>query len=335
MIEQPGSKAWLALHVEPVLDPDRPIIDPHHHLWRRHNNNYLLEDFWDDTQTGHRIEKTVFVECHAEYRQDGPEQLKPLGETRFAAEQAEESEHQAQRATIAGIVGHVDLRLAEDIIPILQAHIELAGGRFRGIRHAGARALDPEGMTIIGRAPEGLYENERYRTGLRILGDMDLSFDTWHYHYQNENFRNLAAACPDTIMILDHFGTPLGVGAFAKKRQSIFTTWQRDIDAIAKHDNVIAKLGGLAMPDNGFGWSERAYPATSDEFADLQAPYYCHAIDCFGADRCMMESNFPVDKLSISYHVLYNGLKKIAANYNDTEQSKLFYGTANRIYKLS
>jgi len=335
MIKQPGSKAWLALHDEPILDPDRSIIDPHHHLWRRRNNNYLLEDFWEDTQTGHHIEKTVFVECHAEYRQDGPEHLKPLGETEFVTKQAEQSEQLSQRPTIAGIVGHVDLRLAEKIIPILQTHIELAGGRFRGIRHAGARATRTEGMTIIGRAPEGLYEDKGYRTGVRILAEMDLSFDTWHYHYQNENFRSLAAACPETTMILDHFGTPLGIGAFAKKRQSIFTTWQRDIEEIAKQGNVIAKLGGLAMPDNGFGWSERAYPATSDEFAERQSPYYNHAIDCFGVDRCMMESNFPVDKMSISYSVLYNGLKKIAANYNDAEQNLLFYGTANRIYKLS
>jgi len=335
MTEQPGSSAWLALHNESALDPDRPIIDPHHHLWRRNGSNYLLDDLWQDTQTGHRIEKTVFIECHAEYRKEGAEHLKPLGETEFVAAQAEKSEQNNQRATIAGIVGHVDLRLAAKIEPILKAHIELGGGRFRGIRHAGAHATHPEGMTIIGRAPEGLYEDEGYRTGLRLLGEMGMSFDTWHYHYQNTSFINLAEACPGTTMILDHFGTPLGVGAFANKRQTIFTTWQRDIEAIAKCSNVIAKLGGLAMPDNGFGWSERASPPSSDEFADLQSPYYTHTIDCFGSERCMMESNFPVDKLSISYGVLYNGLKKIAGTYGDAEQHQLFYGTADKIYKLS
>ena len=88
------------------------------------------------------------------------------------------------------------------------------------------------------------------------------------------------------------------------------------------------------MPDNGFGWHERAQPPSSDEFVEHQQRYYHHTIKCFGANRCLFESNFPVDRLSISYHVLYNGLKKIAADYTQEEQHAMFYGTAERIYRL-
>ena len=136
-------------------------------------------------------------------------------------------------------------------------------------------------------------------------------------------------------MVLDHFGTPLGIGPFKHQREAIFAQWQRDMAVLAKTcPNVVAKLGGLAMPDNGFGWSERDRPASSDEFVSAQARYYHHMIDCFGPARCMFESNFPVDKRSISYNTLYNGLKKIATDYSLDIKDQLFYGTAARVYRL-
>ena len=331
-----GTTEWLSQVEEAIIAPELPIIDPHHHLWRRQGADYLLEDLWSDTESGHRIKKTVFVECHAEYRKTGPIEEAPLGETAFVAGEAERAQACPDQAQIAAIVSRVDLRLpADKLRSLLSQHTELGRGLFRGIRHAGARAMHPEALFIAGSAPEGLYANSDFRAGIRLLGDMGLTYDTWHYHYQNQDFLALAKACPDTVMVLDHFGTPLGVGPYADTREARFTEWQADVAAIAEQcPNVVAKLGGMAMPVNGFGWSERDQPATSDEFVAAQQPYYEHMIDCFGVDRCMMESNFPVDKYSISYPVLYNGLKKIAASRPKADQARLFYGTAAEVYKI-
>ena len=320
---------------ESIVEPDRRIIDPHHHLWRgsRLGGDYLLEDLHGDTGSGHHIVKTVFVECGAEYRQDGPEHMRPLGETEFVVEQARLSENSGG-AVIVGIVGRADLQLADGVREVLEAHLEIGDGRFRGIRHAGARDPHPEALMIAGRAPEGLYADPGYREGMKVLGEMDLTFDTWHYHHQNPAFAELARACPDTRMILDHFGTPLGVGPYAGKREEIFEQWKKDIAEIASCDNVIAKIGGMAMPDNGFGWHDRETPVSSDEFVEAQRAYYLHTIECFGVERCMMESNFPVDKMSISYRTLYNGLKKIVSDFSDSEKDSLFYGTGERVYRL-
>ena len=183
-------------------------------------------------------------------------------------------------------------------------------------------------------APEGLSASDAFRQGLNRLGERGYTYDSWHYHHQNLDFRDLAKGAPATTLVLDHFGTPLGVGPYADKREDIFAQWCDDIAAIAECPNTVAKLGGLAMPDNGFGWHHRALPPSSDEFVEAQARWYHHTIECFGADRCMFESNFPVDRLSLSYHVLWNGLKKIAAKYSEEEQTALFSGTATRVYKL-
>ena len=329
---QPGSTEWFSKINEPIIDPERPIVDPHHHLWRRPNSTYILENLWADTESGHNITKTVFLECGASYHDDGPEHFKCVGETVFVEEIAAES-RAGDGATIAAIVSRADLR-GPDLDAVLDAHDEAGKGLFRGIRHAGARDPNPECLSIPGRAPEGLYEDAAFRKGVARLGERAYTYDTWHYHHQNVAFSELANAVPNTTMILDHFGTPLGVGPYADKREEIFNAWKDDIAAIAECPNVVAKLGGLAMPDNGFGWDTRDTPPTSDEFVEAQARYYHHTIDCFGADRCMFESNFPVDRLSIAYAILYNGLKKIAAQYTEEEQSAMFSGTATRIYRL-
>lgn len=331
----PGSADWLAQVTEDIIEPERRIIDPHHHLWRRPDWNYLVEDLWLDTGSGHNVEKTVFIECHAGYRTDGPEHLKCLGETEFVAEQAAQSASGgAGRAEIAAIVAHADLSLGPAVREVLEAHQELGQGKFRGIRDAGASDPHPEDLMIAGRAPAGLYLSKDFQAGMKVLGSMGLTYDTWHYHHQNKDFAALARAVPDTQMILDHFGTPLGVGRYKGKREEIFEQWRADIKEIAACDNVVAKLGGLAMPDNGFGWNTRETPPTSDEFVEAQRRYYLHTIECFGPDRCMFESNFPVDKFSLSYHVLYNGLKKIVADFSEDEKDAMFYRTAARIYNI-
>ncbi len=324
---------WLARVREPIIDPAREIVDPHHHLWDRDGARYLLAELRADTGAGHNVTQTVFVECRSAYRDQGPAHLGPVGETEFVAAIAAASAVDPTGARVAGIVAHADLR-HPGLDDILDAHEAAGRGLFRGIRHAGAHEPSPEALTIPGRAPAGLYADPAFRRGLARLGARGLSYDTWHYHHQNRDFRDLARAVPGTTLVLDHFGTPLGVGQYAGQRDAIFAAWKDDIAAIAECPNVVAKLGGLAMPDNGFGWHERATPPSSDEFVEAQAPYYHHAIACFGPERCMFESNFPVDRASIGYAVLWNGLKKIAADYDEAARAALFSGTTRRVYRL-
>lgn len=328
-------RAWLDQVQEEIIDPERPIVDPHHHLWRERGiPAYLLDDLWADTDSGHNIEKTVFVECGSEYLSDGPASRRPLGEIDFVTGIAEQSAAGgAGRAQISGLVSHADLTLGEGVEEILAEQRERSS-LFRGIRHAGARDPHPEALMIPGRAPEALYADAEFRRGLQVLGRLGHTYDTWHYHHQNPAFAELARAVPDTVMILDHFGTPLGVGVYADQRDEIFAQWRLDVAEIAECENVVAKLGGLAMPDNGFGWFRRDKPPSSDEFVAAQSRYYLHMIECFGPDRCMFESNFPVDRISIGYPVLWNGLKKIAAAYDDAAQDAIFAGTARKVYRL-
>jgi L-fuconolactonase len=327
---------WLDQVREEIIDPDRPIVDPHHHLWRHRGlPPYLLGDLWEDTGSGHNIEKTVFMECGAEYRTDGPERERSIGEIDFVVDAAEKSAADgAGRATIAALVSHVDLTDTDGLEALLQQHVEASRGLFRGIRHAGARDENPGVLMIPGRAPVGLYADTRFREGVKVLGRLGHSYDTWHYHHQNPAFEKLAQAVPDTIMVLDHFGTPLGVGAYANQREEIFEQWKKDVAQIARSENVFAKLGGLAMPDNGFGWMGRDLPPTSDEFVAAQSRYYLHMIECFTPARCMFESNFPVDKFSLSYHVMWNGMKKIVQGFSEDEKDAMFRGTASKVYRL-
>jgi len=340
MKPNPGSQAWHEQFTEAIIEPERPIIDPHHHLWHANKwtqgQPYLLDALWADTQSGHNIQKTIFIECRANYRQEGPDHLKPVGETEFVAEIAQQSMAAASdKATISAIVGHADLRLDTDRLnQVLDAHEAAGQGLFRGIRHAGSHHPDPESAYGPGMNPPGLFLDEAFQAGVRRLGERGHTYESWHYHMQLQDFCALAQAAPETTIILDHFGTPLGHGIYREQRETIFEQWRKDITALARCSNVYAKLGGLAMPDNGFGWHEADRPATSDELVAAQKRYYLHTIECFGPERCMFESNFPVDKLSISYPVLWNAFKKIVAGFSEDEKSALFYGTAAEVYTI-
>ncbi|MDG2072332.1 MAG: amidohydrolase family protein [Pseudomonadales bacterium] len=330
----PGTEAWLAQVIEDIIEPDLPIVDAHHHLWTRDSHVYEVEQLLADTGSGHNVTKTVYMECGSRYRETGPEHMKPVAETEFVLQQAKQS-RKSDGASIAGIIAHADLRLGEDVLEVLEAHSEASEGLFRGIRHAGAWMEEP--FPYGRHARDGatdLYSQANFRTGIKVLGRLGLTYDTYHYHNRNQDFANLSSAVPDTQLILDHFGTPVGVGPYAGKHKEIYETWAKDIAEIAKRDNVVAKIGGLAMPVNGFGWDTRETPATSDEFAEAQHSYFLHTIECFGVDRCMMESNFPVDRASLSYHILFNGLKKIVADFSDDEKHQLFHGTAAKIYNV-
>ena len=326
----PGSQAWLDSVIEAPIDPDAPIIDPHHHLWPDGGStSYGLDDLLADLASGHNIIDTVFVECGAAYRRGDPAPMAPVRETEFVTGEAE----RAPRQLMGGIVAHADLT-SPVLDHVLDAHEAAANGRLRGIRHAGSHALHPEVLTIAGRAKAGLYADEAFRRGVARLGERGLTYDTWHYHHQNCEFVELARAVPDTRLVLDHFGTPLGVGPYASQREHIFKQWRADISEIAACPNVVAKLGGLAMPDNGFGWHEAERPPTSDEFVAAQSRYYLHTIEQFTPERCMFESNFPVDRRSLSYGVVWNAFKKLTAGFSDEERDAMLRGTAARVYRL-
>lgn len=327
----PGSEAWLELVIEEVLEPELAIVDPHHHLWPVGGAlPYGLTELHHDTGSGHRVEQTVFVECGAAYRRDGAPEMAPVGETAFVAGEAQRD----PAKLISGIVAHADLR-SPNLDEILDAHEAAGNGLFRGIRHALSHAEHPEVLMIPGRAPAGLHLDPAFRAGVRRLGERGLTYDTWHYHYQIREFIELARAVPDTTMVLDHFGTPLGVGPYASQRESIFEQWRLDITQLATCPNVVVKLGGLAMPDNGFGWNLAPTPPTSDDVVAAHSRYYLHTIDAFGPERCMFESNFPVDRFSLSYRVLWNAFKKMSVGYSPDERAAMFAGTARRVYRLS
>ncbi|MGE3328195.1 MAG: amidohydrolase [Acidimicrobiia bacterium] len=321
---------WLDLVVEDVIEPERPIIDPHHHLWPAGEGmRYGLEDLHRDTGDGHEVVHTVFVECHAAYHPDGPIELRPVGETEFVARAAGAE----STGLIAGIVARADLRI-DNLGDVLDAHVAASNGLLKGIRDPLARADGTTELWIAGDAPEGKFDDDAFIAGVRHLGDRGLPYDSWHYHYQNRELLALARSAPATTIVLDHFGTPLGVGRYAARRRQIFESWRDDITALAACPNVVAKLGGMAMQDNGFGWERAERPATSDEFVVAQGRYYEHTIVAFGADRCMFESNFPMDRRSLSYRTLWNAFKKIAAGCSPDEKADLFAGTARRVYNL-
>ena len=325
---------WLAQVREEILEPDLPICDPHHHLWDHPDSRYLLDELLADTGSGHNVVSTVFMECMAMYRADGPEALRPVGETEFvngiAAMSA--SGGYGDGRMCASIVGFVDLTLPE-AGAALDAHMA-ASPRFRGIRHASGWDASEAVRNSHTNPTEGLLGDAAFRSGFAELGKRGLTFDAWMYHSQIRELVPLARAFPDQPIVLDHFGGPLGIGPYEGRRAEIFAAWKDDVAELARCENVVAKLGGLVMPINGFGFHKRDTPATSDELVAATRDYYLHMIDCFGADRCMFESNFPVDRQSCSYHVLYNSFKKIAAGCSAAEKAALFHDTAARVYRV-
>ena len=320
---------------EEILEPQLPIVDPHHHLWDHAQSRYLLDELLADTGSGHHVTATVFVECMSMYRADGPDAMKPVGETEFVNGVAAMSASGRYGATrvAAAIVGFADLTLGERVGAVLDAHLA-ASPRFRGIRHAAGWDASDEVRNSHTKPPRGLFLESGFRRGFAELGRRGLSFEAWLYHPQLADLVGLAKAFPETTIVLDHFGGPLGIGPYAGKRAEIFQSWKSAIRSVADCPNVVAKLGGLVMPLNGFGLHKRAAPVTSSELSDLTREWYLHAIDVFGPARCMFESNFPVDKVSCSYRVLWNSFKRIAAAFSSAEKAAMFSGTATRVYRL-
>ncbi|WP_343394783.1 amidohydrolase family protein [Candidatus Amarobacter glycogenicus] len=229
-------------------------------------------------------------------------------------------------ASVRGIIGFADLALGDAVAPILTAHIDASANRFRGIRHAAGWHASADIRNSHTNPPESLLMDAKFREGYAHLGRLGLTFEAWLYHPQIPELTDLARAFPETPIVLDHFGGPLGIGPFAGKQKEVFDEWKPAIDDLAKCPNVVAKLGGLNMPLNGFGWDKRPAPPTSQELVDATRHYYEYTIDRFGPERCMFESNFPVDKVSVSYAVLWNAFKRIAAGFREEEKDAMFYG---------
>ena len=315
------------------LDPTLPICDAHHHLWERAGERYFLEDLLRDTGSGHNIVSTVAIECRAMYRKDGPDELKPVGETEFlesvAARAAVDSNAKTQVA--AAIVGHADLHLGDTVAAVLEAHLVASPARFRGIRHS---ITWDASNAIRSDAPAGLLSDAAFRRGISCLERFGLSFDAWLYHPQLFELMDLAGAFPAVTIILNHVGGPLGVGPYAGKRDDVFQAWSKRIAALAEHPNVVVKLGGLGSERSGFGWHRRTLRPTSSELAEVLSPYFEFCIEKFGPHRCMFESNFPVEKRANSYVAVWNAFKRIARRYSGDERRALFHDTAAQVYRI-
>ena len=329
---------WLAkAPQEPVLEPDLAIVDTHHHLWDLPGFRYLLHEFIADVQTGHNIVATVFNECHAMYRARGPKEMQPVGEVEFCAGIAamSESGNYGPTHVNAGIVGFADLTLGDRVAPVLEAHIAAGGGRFRGVRHAAGWDADPAIGNSHSSPGPGLYLQEAFRTGLKRLASYNLSLDAWVFHPQLQDVVSLARECPEAQIIMCHMGGPLGYGPYAGKRDEVFRDWKAGMTELAKCQNVSVKVGGVMMRLAAFDYGKSKAPISSEELAKLWVPYVLTCIELFGPGRCMVESNFPVEKMGIGYAGLWNAFKRMLAGLSGSEQKLVFSETAAKVYRLS
>jgi predicted TIM-barrel fold metal-dependent hydrolase len=334
-----GGNDWLALTQEPTLEPALPICDPHHHFWdfrteRIPYQRSLLHELAADVTCGHNVRSTVFIEARAMYRADGPPELRPVGEVEFVQGLAAASAsglYGPCRAA-AAIVGRANLNLGDQVQPVLEALHAASPNRLRGIRHTVTWDPHPE---IDNREPEGVLATAAYRTGARVLARMGLSLDTGVCFPQLPELAAFAQALPELTIILNHLGGLTRVGPYAHPGEEVLATWRRGITAVATCPNVYLKLGGIGMPRLGFDWHARSTPIGSDELAQAMAPLMTYCIEQLGPDRCMFESNFPVDKVSFSHHVLFNAFKRFAQGYSAAERAALFHDTAVRAYRIS
>jgi len=336
-----GGNDWLALTQEPTLEPELPICDPHHHFWdfrtaRVPYQRYLLHELAADIHSGHNVRSTVFIEARAMYRADGPEEMRPVGEVEFvqglAAASASGLYGPARAA--AAIVGHANLNLGARVEPVLEALRAASPNRFRGIRHSVTWDPHPEVENTAAQKIQGQLASEQFRAGARVLARMGLSLEGWLYFPQLPELAAFAKAVPDLPIILNHIGGLLRVGPYANRDDEVLATWRRGIAAVAACPNVHVKLGGIGMPRMGFDWHTRSTPIGSEELAASAAPFMTYCIEQFGPGRAMFESNFPVDKVSYSYTVMYNAFKRLSKGYSASERAAMFHDNAARVYRV-
>ena len=324
---------WLSLRQEPALDPGVPIVDPHHHLWDRGGHTYLPKQFVTDAGGGHDLRSTVVVECLSRYREDGPEHLRPVGETAYVAGLVEAHGRPEGIDIGAAILGFADLSLGDAVDEVLQAHAVAGKGRFRGIRYSTAFDADPAIHAAYPSHP-GMLREAQVQAGARRLARRGESLDVWLYFHQLDDVVALARTCPELAIIIDHCGGPLGIGPYAERRDDVFAAWRAALQPLRSLPNVALKFGGLAMPLAGYAWRKLPQPPASDVLAEAWRPYFEVCLDVFGPRRCMYESNFPVDRSGCTYTSLWNAFKRLAAPLSEGERQALCAGTARRIYGL-
>ena len=333
-----GDNDWLALTQEPTLEPELPICDPHHHFWDLRPGSipyqrYLLHELNADIYSGHNVRSTAFVEARSMYRPGGPEELRPVGEVEFVQGLAAASNSgvYGDSRAAAAIVGHADLKLADKVQPVLEALQAASPNRFRGIRHNVTWNTDP---SWDNRETQGILANSQFREGARVLARMGLSLDMMQAFPQMPEIADFAKAVPDLTIILNHIGGLSRTGIYANKDDEVIPVWEEGIAAVAACPNVVVKLGGLGMPRIGFGWHGREVPIGSEELAEAMSPWLTYCIEQFGPNRCMFESNFPPDKVSFSYNVMYNAFKIMSGSYSSTERAAMLHDTAVRVYRI-
>lgn len=322
---------------EPILEPDIPIIDSHQHLLDRPGLRYLIDDYLADVQAGHRIVASVYVETMAFARKSGPEVLRPLGEVEFAngvGAMCESGAYGACRAC-AAIVGHADLRLGDRVAELLDRALELAPNRFKGVRQVTLEHPSPAPFRFISSPPpKGVMSSPGFRPAFRHLVQRGLSFDASMFHHQLPDLMALADEFPYASIVLNHCGTPMMMELDEQARNGVFLEWRKMLFDLARRPNVICKVGGLGMPFWGFRLEERTDSIGYMELAALWRPYVETTIEAFGADRCMMESNYPPDARSAGFVPLWNALKHIVTHASPDEKAALFHKTAARVYRI-
>jgi L-fuconolactonase len=324
--------SWLNMTVEEVIDPEIQICDAHHHLMDRDGEVYMLENFLTDIRAGHNILQTVYIDCGKHYRQEGPVSLRPVGETEYANNISGTYTKSSGSVEIsAGIVAFAELILGDAVKPVLEAHLEVGGKRVRGIRYSCIFDSDPKLTT---NSPPKIMLDSKFRQGVSCLQKYRLSLDIFAYFHQLPEVLALANAFPDTTIIIDHLGGLIGIGSYEGKRQEIFDHWKSLIADLASCPNVYIKLGGMGSKRCGWGFNTRQKPPTSLELAQLWGPYFSWCIEKFGPQRCMFESNFPPDRLSCSYIILWNAFKRVIKDYSASEKKALLHDTAVLAYRL-
>jgi predicted TIM-barrel fold metal-dependent hydrolase len=317
---------------EDILFPDLPIVDPHVHMWDKSGFDYFAPELLADVHDGHKVEKTIYVECHMGYDNNRNEAFQPVGETEYVIDQISRAV-QSDHDLAAGILGCANLMLGTEVRPVLEAHIAAARGRFRGLRAHVAYHPDPTvGYPDIPRYPKtNVMRTEPFLAGARCVLDFGLTLDIWALHTQLDDIADFAVKIPDLPIVIDHCGGPIGVGPYATQREEVFADWSARLRRAATLPNLHIKLSGLGMARLGF----RGDPArTSDELVAKWKPYVRACVDAFGPARSIFASNFPVDKVAGSYRVVLNAYKKMLADLPRSDLEAIFCGNARRVYRL-
>jgi predicted TIM-barrel fold metal-dependent hydrolase len=330
----PVRDEWLGLRREPILEPTLPIVDAHHHYYDRPGWHYLADEYRADATSGHNVVASVYMQAQTHYRTEGPEALRPVGETEYVAALAQEQPKNGPLLT-AGIVGHADLRAGARVREVLETHVKAGGGRFKGVRHLTTWDADASLVNPLSAVPPRLLLDRAYREGVAQLAPLGLSYDAWLFFHQLPELFDLAKANPDVPVIINHCGGVVRIATYQERRPEVFDFWSKSMRELARLPNVHVKVGGLGMRINGFDFEKGELPPSSEQLAQAWKPWMETCIEAFGANRCMLESNFPVDKGSYAYATGWNAFKRLTAGSSPTERQQLFEGTARRVYRLA